>query len=198
MPDVDLQGDLGSGSGESGSGESSSGESGSGGGGGGSGGGSSGSGNSNCYAVTRGERLPPPVLATTGAANEVGPAGVAGTSIRIRGQADCDPVERRRLRERGGPWVTVYQGHCGGFSRHETLAVPSRRHLRASGYSLLSRQEAVLLLTLASRRLHGRSRSENRQRTHVIPNYNLARGSRLLEDMAARPSVHAALGTLQL
>ena len=93
-------------------------------------------GNSACIAVSEGSVLPPPVLATSGAANPIGPSGATGTTIRIQWRKpDCDSVRRFavRLRERrtdglAGPWVVAYQGHPGGgFSRSESLSVHIQR-----------------------------------------------------------------------
>ena len=88
---------------------------------------SSASGTTQCYAVSSGSVLPAPQLQPDGATNAIGPSGASGTSIRIKWRKpDCDPVSmfKLRLREQGGPWVDVFQGHPGGgFSRGEALTV---------------------------------------------------------------------------
>ena len=86
-----------------------------------------GSGSGLCVAAAAAAQLPAPVLQLTGEDNAVGSAGATGTSIRIRWtKPDCEPVQKfaLRLRETGGPWVTIYEGHPGGgLSRTEPLAV---------------------------------------------------------------------------
>ena len=120
-------GDVGSGSGEAGSGSGFDAITGSGG-EASSGSGSSGgvSANSACTTGVQGARLQPPRLTTSGDANEIGPFGASGTSLRVKWRVrDCERITKfaLRLREQGPwPWRTVYSGHPGGgFPRSEGL-----------------------------------------------------------------------------